>query len=191
MTNKVRNTTKTDNHFEWCLGGNPRAIENQEAVGQQELVESDILPVDGSEGLEKIGFQLGDVIEDDPLFRYVKFPEGWTKRPAPDHSMWSYVYDERGCERLSVFYKAAFYDRKAHTHVTPRYTVDYIDVTDRTNVGHQVVDRATDKVLFGSADGPKEEGEPDWKTANRNQDRCTAWLKDNFPEYQDPFAYWE
>jgi hypothetical protein len=35
-----------------------------------------------------------------------------------DHAMWSYLVDELGRERVSIFYKAAFYDRSAHMSLT-------------------------------------------------------------------------
>ena len=40
-------------------------------------------------------------------------PEGW-KREASYHPMWSHIVDGAGKQRVSIFYKAASYDRKAH-----------------------------------------------------------------------------
>lgn len=93
-------------------------IEDMEARGQQQLVHSDLLPTDlGLDGdkakFEALGFTFGDVVADDPLFQHATLPDGWT-RQASDHAMMSHLLDERGVKRVSVFYKAAFYDRKAH-----------------------------------------------------------------------------
>lgn len=102
---------------EALLFGSSNAIERQEARGQQELVASTLLPTEilhsTQTEFEALGFVFGDVVEGDPLFRQVQLPEGWTKE-GTDHSMCSTVNDERGIERVSVFYKAAFYDRSAH-----------------------------------------------------------------------------
>lgn len=108
--------TKQDPHPEWVLGGNPGAIEQQEADGQRALVASSQLPTDGSGEYAALGIHVVGPSKDDPLFMDVQLPEGWTIRPT-DHSMWSDVLDADGKKRLAVFYKAAFYDRKAHSHV--------------------------------------------------------------------------
>lgn len=105
-----------------AIWGQSGYIEKMEATGQQQLVESAVLPADdlygaGSSGgwsaLEAMGIVRGEPVEGDPLFVYATLPEGWTKR-AMDHSMWSEIVDERGITRATVFYKAAFYDRRAH-----------------------------------------------------------------------------
>lgn len=92
-----------------------------EAAGQQQLVNSDRLPVD-TDGQDQafidLGFTFGEPDADDPLFRPATLPEGWTRR-ASDHDMWSYLVDETGTDRVSIFYKAAFYDRRAHMGLTP------------------------------------------------------------------------
>jgi hypothetical protein len=49
------------------------------------------------------------------MFRQATLPPGW-KKTGSDHDMWSYVEDERGLRRVAVFYKAAFYDRRADMH---------------------------------------------------------------------------
>ena len=50
---KITNTSKNHNP-EWLLGGNPGAIENQEAKGQEELVNADVLPTRIEGGGKKI-----------------------------------------------------------------------------------------------------------------------------------------
>ena len=109
-TNKKRGAI----HPEWLFGGNPNAIEQQEAEGQKELVDSSLLPVKvhGKEELEKLGVKFGQPLPDDPLFCEAELPEGWKKRPT-DHSMGSELVDEKGKVRAFIFYKAAFYDRSA------------------------------------------------------------------------------
>lgn len=96
------------------------AIEAMEKRGQAELVHSDRLPTNGNNGDREpndeeylaLGFTFGEPDPADPMFRPATLPEGW-RREASDHSMWSYIVDELGRRRVSVFYKAAFYDRSA------------------------------------------------------------------------------
>jgi hypothetical protein len=97
-------------------GGTEGAILRMEADGQRELVNSEVIPTKIMSGTEDdltaLGFHLGEQVKGDPLFRRVTLPDGW-KREAADHSMWSYIIDGLGRRRISVFYKAAFYDRRA------------------------------------------------------------------------------
>ena len=116
---KVTNTSKHEVHPEWTGGGNPRAIEDQEARGQAELVNSEVLPAScgGREKLEAAGVVFGSPVDGDPLFVHAALPDGWKKRPT-EHSMWSDLIDAEGKVRANIFYKAAFYDRKAHMNAT-------------------------------------------------------------------------
>ena len=125
-------------------------IEIQEAQGQRQLNQPNApvgegkavtLPTtinsdrDGSEGhrsiLESWGFVFGEPHSDDPIFCDGKLPVGWDMKPS-DHSMWSYIYDEEGRERVSIFYKAAFYDRDAFLNVNGRFRTqkDYLGEGD-------------------------------------------------------------
>lgn len=102
-------------------GGNVSSfIENQERAGQQQLVRSEMLPTDTSgkdADFEAAGFTFGKPLDDDPMFRPATLPDGWS-RQGSDHAMWSYLVDDLGRRRASVFYKAAFYDRSAHMRLT-------------------------------------------------------------------------
>lgn len=91
-------------------------ITGMEAQGQRELVESTDLPTesnytDDSE-YEALGFVFGPPHAHDPLFRPATLPAGWRK-VGTDHAMHTDIVDEKGRKRASVFYKAAFYDRRA------------------------------------------------------------------------------
>ena len=114
MGQRIRNTSNEEVHPEWLFGRNPKAIEGQAARGQNELINSSQLPVDvrGKEILEEAGVKFGKPLLDDPLFCIAELPSGWSKR-ATDHSMWSELIDDKGVVRAHIFYKAAFYDRRA------------------------------------------------------------------------------
>lgn len=96
-------------------GSPTRFIEEQESAGQDDLVSSEMLPTKAQPSdaeYEAIGITFGEPDPSDPLFRQATLPSGWRK-VRTDHSMWSKILDEHGRERISVFYKAAFYDRDA------------------------------------------------------------------------------
>lgn len=107
--------------------GDPTAaIMHMEAEGQRQLVNSDRLPtrvlhtVGGDEAFLALGFTFGPPDSGDSLFRPATLPVGW-KRERSDHAMWSYLVDEHGRHRVSIFYKAAFYDRDAHMSLETHY----------------------------------------------------------------------
>jgi len=107
------------------LGNNPgREIEASEARGQASFVKSDVLPAamepEYRKILEDAGVVFGDIVPDDDLFRYVTLPEGWHKEPT-DHNMWSELRDEKDRVRAMIFYKAAFYDRRADLRCERRF----------------------------------------------------------------------
>lgn len=115
---KILNTSKDEKRPEWTLGGNPSAIENQEAQGQKMLCESNQLPrTDGYKDIKeeyiKRGIKVIGPSKDDDLFYDVILPEGWKIEPT-EHSMWSKLSNEKGEKVASIFYKASFYDRSAH-----------------------------------------------------------------------------
>lgn len=115
-----RNTSKPDTAdlLGLMLGGSD-AIYAQEAQGQREVLQATTLPSDtrGRDAeFEALGFTFGAVVEGDRLFRETTLPDGWAKQ-GTDHSMHTVIVDERGIARVSVFYKAASYDRRADMSV--------------------------------------------------------------------------
>ena len=97
------------------IGNAGQAIENQEAKGQSDEAARQTLPREilGGEraDFEALGFVFHDNADD--LFVHVIFPDGWKKVPT-EHSMWTDIVDANGAVRGAIFYKAAFYDRRAH-----------------------------------------------------------------------------
>lgn len=132
------NTTSAEGRaeilFDAVVVGGPNAVELQEARGTTSFIESDTLPVTmgpvagyeehGPEGtmavLEAMGVEFMGLVENDPVFQYVKLPEGWSKKPGWDPRL-SLLVDENGRERASIFYKAASYDRKAILNLLQRF----------------------------------------------------------------------
>lgn len=106
--------------FDAMSGGSqgPSAIEQMERDGQRQLVSSDRLPAKCGDHTPwlALGFTFGEPDPADPLFMPATLPPGW-QRKATDHAMGSVIVDELGRERVSIFYKAAFYDRSAHMNL--------------------------------------------------------------------------
>lgn len=113
--------TKNRDPFLHLLGimsdGQSNYIEGMEKQGQGQLVASSNLPTEGPwDDLIALGFTRGEVVSGDTMFTTATLPDGWQK-VGSDHTMWSYIEDERGLRRVAIFYKAAFYDRRAHAHL--------------------------------------------------------------------------
>jgi hypothetical protein len=181
--NKVRNTT-ADIQSDPAIGlvmvmAGPGAIEAQEARGQRELVQSSVLPADMRDqrpALEALGFKFGEPVDGDPLFINAELPPGWSKAPT-DHAMWSSVVDDRGRVRVNVFYKAAYYDRRASMRLAKRYDVTGIYPQARgERIGLAVTDAAT--------------GERIWTGGSDAWDEADSWLDANRPNHRDVVAAW-
>ena len=168
------------------IASTPGGIERQEAEGQRTLLESTMLPkeIRGAtrEQLTALGFKFGADVDD--LFVQCELPPGWTKS-GTNHSMHSDLLDEHGRRRAGIFYKAAFYDRRADMSMQRRYGVETwrdgssdqmrrVDVTD----GGQVI---------------KEFGElkrDDWDGMDALRATAEAWLNEQHPDWQSPLACW-
>lgn len=199
MSKKINNTSKSPN-LDWLFGGNPNAIEAQEAKGQQELVNSSQLPAninslvneyDIIEQYELLGIQVLGESDDDNLFLDVILPEGW-KLIATDHPMWTNLIDENGGKRATIFYKAAFYDRNAHINFNRRYYVEP-DYSIKNEISYKVIDNKTNKTIFQTNSAIRNvEGNNNefFKLTNAYNDMAKDYLNTNYPLNQDCNAYW-
>jgi hypothetical protein len=130
----IENTSQRDplSHFVGFLDRSDAYITDMEADGQKQVVHSTMLPTElhggAEDDLTALGFTLGPVNPDDDLFREATLPDGWERR-ATDHSMWSEIVDTHGRPRVKIFYKAAFYDRKASMRLqsVESYAYDVVD----------------------------------------------------------------
>lgn len=116
----ITNTRQSEVNPQWLHGANPSGILAQEARGQKELVQSMQLPTDvppaDKQKLVDAGVIFGEQSAGDTMFVDALLPKGWSKRPT-DHSMWNELVDDKGVVRAKIFYKAAFYDRRAFMNV--------------------------------------------------------------------------
>ncbi len=169
------------------LAGMPASIEASEKLGQIQLVRSTNMPLElDKEQFEKAGFTFGKPI--DECFQEATLPQGWT-REATSHSMHSDILDERGRRRASVFYKAAFYDRRANAYLTRRFRVEdhYEDKPggDSQRLGAAIKDG--DKVLKLAPYA----NDKDYPACQAILKVLQAEFSAERPDYLDPLAYWD
>lgn len=193
-------------------GGVSRGIEEQERNGQAELVTSTSLPskmrghmTDNARSIfEGFGIKFGGASADDPLFIDATLPPGWRKERT-NHSMWSKLLDDKGRERASIFYKAAFYDRDAHMSVESRFRMDmdynrddYETVRSwRILDGGKVVFEKTftlpDNLALALNKTPydMELREQRDTIDQQGRDACLAWVSERYPDWKNPAAHWD
>lgn len=168
----------------------PGMIEASERRGQADLVESESLPTETRpprEVFESLGFTFGDPFPEDRLFRPATLPRGW-KKERTDHSMWSRIVDEKGRTRVEVFYKAAFYDRRADMRLASRYKVQNEYSRDYTSVYVVVLDGEAEihrTETFTGAEREVFDAEGGLRKA------ACEWLTANRPGWDDPVKAWE
>ena len=168
------------------ISSTPGGIERQEADGQCMMVASTMLPkeIGGAtrEQLTAIGFKFGADV--DELFVTCELPPGWTKL-ATEHSMHSALLDEQGRKRAGIFYKAAFYDRRADMNMNRRFNVDlYRDGSLADYMRCVVTDGGG--VVFDAGEWKR----GDYNHCERLHDACKSWLTDAHPDWNSPLAYW-
>ena len=192
---KVTNTGKKEKNIDWLFGGNPGAIEAQEAKGQSELVASSQLPrkcnepfhTNATEQYHKMGIKTFTTSKGDDLFIGVSLPKGWEIKPT-DHSMWNNLVDDKGRIRATIFYKAAFYDRESFINFEKRYshTQEYVDIKNRESYEkyYCVKDNAKEEIIF-KTDATKEYLDKNLRNL------CIKYLNTNCPEWENINAYWD
>lgn len=175
------------------VAATPGGIEAQEKAGQKSFAADETLPIEGSQDavtrsrLESLGFVFDNRPVGNELFIKVKFPAGWKKVPT-DHSMWTDLVDDRGRKRGGLFYKAAFYDRHAHLSLTRRFSTG-IDYTDKMSNEEKYIccifDQGVAVHIVGTA------GKQDWTAQDKLDKDAKEWLRENYPNWEDPTAYWD
>jgi hypothetical protein len=169
----------------------PGGIERQESAGQQSLVSNfKRLPKDMDRATaEAHGFVYG--ADDDELFVTVTAPKGW-RMEATDHSMHNRIVDAAGNERGSVFYKAAFYDRRADGYWLTRFTTER-KYGDEGGYELRVVDRVGGACLYSEAVDGRREDEA-WDARDERQTaadkRAAAFIEATHPDWRNVLAYW-
>lgn len=179
----------------FLVAATPSGIERQEKAWQTALVQSTNMPIDMTPdraAFEVVGFKFGDLV--DNLFVSAMLPEGW-KREATDHSMWSKIVDAQGREHVSVFYKAAFYDRKAHANLTCRYQRSENYSSDYGKTAETVVDGSIVIQSFPVPPRPSDVdtryGTPHYEACKAIREQANAWLDEHLPDHNNPAAYWD
>lgn len=172
----------------------PGGIEAQERAGQIEQTFAETLPIQLGEhrkDFEALGFTFGANVDD--VFQQATWPKGWRKK-ATEHSMWTEIIDDKGRKRGMIFYKAAFYDRSAHAHLSPRFRVacDYgrdcqcVSIEDACGEVKQSFDNLPSPDWSNRPEADRRQ-----KVIDDAEDSLKAWLTKNFSDFESVTAYWD
>ncbi len=170
----------------------PGGIERQEAAAQQSFVTGQSFPSKMSpdqKAFEKMGFVFGDKI--DELFVNANLPTGWSKK-ASAHSMHSDIIDEQGRDRVHIFYKGAFYDRRADARLIQRYTLQTLYPENPFGISLKEDERMIalvdgGKTLIKQSDIFVSER---YDSGKETEELFLKELNDKFPDNRNPVAYW-
>lgn len=165
------------------VAATPGGIEAQEKAGQAALVASADMPKElrpSREAFEAVGFTFGDDV--DALFVRATLPPGWT-RAATDHSMHSDILDAKGRKRVSVFYKAAFYDRRADAYLVPRFKIERDYDLPRDDLAFVVKDAEAE--IYRTITTKRES----YADEERHREVARKWLLDAVPNAFEPSAW--
>jgi len=185
-------------------GNGSQAIVNQEARGQQTLVNSEQLPLsalDYKTELEAVGFKFGEPI--DEWFVSCQLPDGWTKQAIDHHMwsnlldhMWSNLLDDQERTRASIGYKAAFYDKWTKFNPITRFSViarpvngDY-DAPNETTPYEAIV-KDGDVIMSRTPGVFPSDDVPWFKLEGVVYPAAERWLAERYPDWRNPFAYWD
>lgn len=185
-----------DNLF---TAGTPGGIKAQERAGQIASAHNETLPKQcPRQLLETLGFKFG--ADQDDLFVKVAFPNGWKKRAA-DHALYTDLLDDKDRKRGQIFYKAAFYDRRADMHLTRRYSTNTYWVCDEsgtsvpygkhTHMRVAAMDLGTVLQFFGEIRRDGAYSREQYDLTERLGNEADAWLRSIYPQLNDVMAYWD
>jgi hypothetical protein len=202
-----------------CLAlGTAEGIPLLERMAQREIAQGGVLFLDRAMKpgivavLERLGFQFPPETGDlDPILRPVVGPPGWTLRPK-ESAYWTDLLDPKGHVRGHIFYKGAYYDRRAQFYPLTRY---WIETEFASASGHPEITAAKARGetvdLFGShahlpyqrfmvcdRENPLPIHQGPWLSWNESvgpgnsspSPGIRSWLDSRYPDHADPLAYW-
>lgn len=168
------NTAADPAEIKLLVGMDADGIYAQERQGQAQVLASTTLPTDtrGRDAeFEALGFTFGEPVSGDPLFREATLPAGWSRK-GTDHSMHSVIVDERGIARVNIFYKAAYYDRKADMsilNVAYRFETEWVYGDDLPEFNPLFTDQELLDILAEARDGLQQIEEYPTREKNRSR----------------------
>jgi len=124
--------------------------------------------------------------------------EGKVGERYDENGKWCGI-DNKGRKRASFFYKAAFYDRDAFINFNTRYQTIVTRVADESsdyevwkNSDYQGIVKDGEIVIFSTeCIPPVGDYDSDNKIKDALRVKLDAYMKENYPDYENINAYWD
>lgn len=145
------------------------------------LIPKNIHP--SKEAFEKLGFVF-ETVEDDDLY-LATLPKGW-KLDSSDYYCVTLI-DEQNRERASYHYETDMRQFSGETNLLERFCVHFDPHRSSSPVKISVKDRANGNILFDA-------GECNGNHTLTFEDlvnKAKSFLNEHYPDYENPFAYWD
>lgn len=151
--------------------------------------------------LTRIGFT--NFTDRDEMFYLVTLPDGWTVKQDGGNPYLYLFKDALERERLHQLYKGAVYGHQRSLRMQHRFLAMVVRDSDKGSyadykIGEDhigmVVDLgvSTNKwVIVWQSEPLKLSEEKPWFESKALRKLAEDWLKSNYPEHEDPFAYWD
>lgn len=169
------------------IKGEDNIVENIEKEGQQHVINNIMVARKmwpSKEHFEQLGFIFEDIPGDDVLC-YATLPKGWSIK-ATNHPMWNDIIDENGMIRTEMFYKADFYDRKAHMDLRCRYRVCSRYVDEKHSIT-EIYFGNDEEILFIAGRAPINE----YDNKEKLEELASKFANENYPDWENVHAYWD
>ena len=183
----------------------PGGIERAEAAAAKDMMEKSNLPMDGlienREVLEKIGFVFGEYL--DEVLISVTMPNGWSivrDKDNPYDARHMAMLDNFGRKRAHVFLKSTSYDYCGYVQWCYAIQIKKVRLDNSDKVFYTEPSEKVLSLAVSVVQGEKVLFQTDKVTAQRSdiydaleplEKLAEAWCRENFPNFLDPFSYWE
>lgn len=123
------------------------------------------------------------------IFAVVIAP-GWSLRPQASGGPWSFLHDDRGRERASVYYGSATNGEGARMYLLRRYNIvtHYSDPSDESV---RIISGCDEAKIFREFGRVFARELNYFHEVERIQGEGRAWFDQNYAGWRDPFAFWD
>lgn len=153
----------------------------------------------------RLGFMIPEILPveyeaalNDPLYLIAVLPDGWKKIKGEYAEGFCYVVDNKGARRVEVWIMNTSTERRASYEICGRYKpFTKIQTVGTDNIHFaSVMDNKLNKIIYTSHDNVNVPVYADKNAVTINKlahlrADSYKWLNENFPEWKNPFTYWD
>lgn len=172
------------------------AADRESAKSVQSFAASDTLPADADKFqrrvLKRAGVTFGNPVAEDPIFTFVRLPDGWSKVASTEPS-WFDLVDDKGRSRALICYNAWFQAREAQIILLKRFILarDYAIEDEKGVIQYDVLDQGVVVFTTEQYGANTNRDSKEWYREERKAHKVAkAWLNKNYPGWDDYVFDW-